>query len=500
MNDARRVDPAGAPVDSTRASLERARARRYQAPVHRRGHLRLLAYFFALASIATGFGIWALVAIGAPKETGAVLIVCVWGVAALGFLGVFWHRLTIAKARWKETQDYLARIQRASDRYRALMEGGADKLLVVEPSTGVVRAANLRARESLEGGERLAGAAGGELGAFERSDGQDAGAGAARPPPTLREFVLASDLERFDAAVRDAVAGGGALVSLGNLHLRGRNGRTIVAAARLVGIELGDERVVQVALRDVTREKEMERQLAVHERLSSIGLLTAGVAHEINNPLEGIGNYLALLEKPDLAPEDRARYLGLVRHGFERVRDIVGQLLRFARPRDGTGSADLTGVVRRALELVRYTDRFKPIEVELVGLDRPLVVVGDAGRLEQLVFNLLLNAAQAMDGHGQVTITARTERGGEHGERELVLVVEDSGPGIAPEHLGRLFDPFFTTSGGTGLGLSVSYGIARAHGGTLTAENRPPRADADGPEGARFVLRLPCPEDRETRA
>ena len=80
----------------------------------------------------------------------------------------------------------------------------------------------------------------------------------------------------------------------------------------------------------VTREKEMDLQLAVHERLSSIGLLTAGVAHEINNPLEGIGNHVKLLGRPDLAPEDRARHLDLVRHGFERIRDIVRDLLRFA--------------------------------------------------------------------------------------------------------------------------------------------------------------------------
>ncbi|MBK7874755.1 MAG: hypothetical protein IPJ77_03225 [Planctomycetes bacterium] len=473
--------------------------------MQRSGHVRLIAFFFLLAAGATAFGIAALVAIGAPRESGGILIVSVWSVAILGFAGVFAHRLTIAKARWKETQDYLARIQRASDRYRALMEGAADKLLVVEPGTGLIREANLRAREALAGGERLpaAGAAeGAAAGVAEGAPSVGQAAGVDRPRTTLRELVLPGDLERLDAAVREAATAGGP-VSLSNLHLHGAGGRTIVVAARLVGIDLEGGHVVQLALRDVTRQKEMERQLAVHERLSSIGLLTAGVAHEINNPLEGIGNYLALLERPDLPPADRARYLELVRHGFARIGDIVRDLLRFARPKNESGTADVAGVVERALKLVRYTERFQGIEVSLDGLDRSLVVVGDAGRLEQLVFNLLLNAAQAMDGNGTIAIAARAERGAESGERELVLSVDDTGPGIAPEHLARLFDPFFSTSGGTGLGLSVSYGIARAHGGTLAAENRPTPGGAETgakPAGARFVLRLPWPEDRGTSA
>jgi two-component system, NtrC family, sensor kinase len=224
--------------------------------------------------------------------------------------------------------------------------------------------------------------------------------------------------------------------------------------------------------------------------MSSIGLLTAGVAHEINNPLEGIGNYVSLLERPDLTAEERRRYLELVRHGFQRIGDIVRDLLRFARPRPGEGTAELGVVVESALKLARYSDRTRGVVVEREGFERPLHVVGDPGRLEQLVFNLLLNAGQVLDGAGRVWIRARTAHDGA-GLRQLELAVEDTGPGIAPEHIDKLFDPFFTTSGGTGLGLPVSYGIARAHGGTLSAENR-----AEG--GARFVLRLPWPEDVRT--
>jgi signal transduction histidine kinase len=238
--------------------------------------------------------------------------------------------------------------------------------------------------------------------------------------------------------------------------------------------------------RALRREQEVQRQLQTAEKLSSVGLLTAGVAHEINNPLEGIGNYLKLLEKDDLDAERRARYLEQVRHGFQRIHQIVAELLRFSRPSAERGRLDLSAVVERGVAMAAYGQQFKQIAVERVGLDRPLTVNGDAGRLEQVLLNLLLNAARAMGGQGRITITgARTTD--ESGRRWVELSVEDEGTGIAPADLDRLFDPFFSASGGTGLGLSVSYGIAKAHGGTLAAANRSAR-------GACFTLRLPAEE------
>jgi signal transduction histidine kinase len=243
--------------------------------------------------------------------------------------------------------------------------------------------------------------------------------------------------------------------------------------------------VRELRLRELARRKAMERQLEISERLGSLGLLTASVAHEINNPLEGIGNYLALMEKDSLPPDQRKRYLELVRHGFHRIRDIVRDLLTFARPSIHDGSADLAQVVRQAIKLAGYGKETKGIGFELQGLDAPLLVPGDPGRLEQVFINLFHNAGRAMAGGG--TITVRAGRAAGNGARApaVEVAVEDSGPGIPPEHLGRLFDPFFSTSGGTGLGLSISYGIVSAHGGTLEAGNR-----AEG--GARFTVRLPA--------
>jgi signal transduction histidine kinase len=123
--------------------------------------------------------------------------------------------------------------------------------------------------------------------------------------------------------------------------------------------------------------------------------------------------------------------------------------------------------------------------VERRGLAAPLPVTGDAGRLEQVVLNLLLNAATAMEGRGRIVLTGARTPGSGGQAAQVELHVDDEGPGIEPSQLDRLFDPFYSGHGGTGLGLSVSYGIVKAHAGTLTAANRERG-------GARFTIRLPA--------
>jgi signal transduction histidine kinase len=241
---------------------------------------------------------------------------------------------------------------------------------------------------------------------------------------------------------------------------------------------------LQEAARYERQQKELERQVQMSERLGSLGLLTAGVAHEINNPLEGIENYLALLEREPVSPEKRKRYLEMIRYGFHRIRDIVRDLSTFARPGKSEGSADLGKVIDQSLKMVRYTKEFKEVTVLRRGLESPLVIPGDPGRLEQVFINLFLNAAKAMHGQGNLSLEAR-RTGAESPQVEIV--VEDDGPGIPKEALAQIFDPFFTTSDGTGLGLSISYGIVCSHGGRIVAENRPQG-------GARFILTLPARE------
>jgi signal transduction histidine kinase len=287
-------------------------------------------------------------------------------------------------------------------------------------------------------------------------------------------------------------------VAHGELRVLDEGGEPLAVDARVVAIDLEESRVLLLALRDLTARTQMEHQLLVRERLSSLGLLTAGVAHEINNPLEGIGNYLSLLGRDGLVPEQRARYLEAVGHGFGRFRDIARDLLRFARPsRAGGRRADLVGVVERALSLVRLSRALSDVEVTAVGLAQPLFVEGDAGQLEQVVVNLLINAARANStgGGGAVTLRARTLQDA-RGTRVVELDVEDDGPGIPERDLERIFDPFFSSTGGTGLGLAVTYGIVSAHAGSIRVRNVEGR-------GACFTIALPLshePASPETDA
>jgi signal transduction histidine kinase len=210
----------------------------------------------------------------------------------------------------------------------------------------------------------------------------------------------------------------------------------------------------------------VEQRLAQQDRLSSIGLLASGIAHEINNPLEGIGNWLAV---GDVAK---------AREGLDRIRSIAKDLLSFARRDPGDGPADVKACVARALDLARYAQVFRGVEVR-DGVPEALPVAAPARLLEQVLLNLLLNAGAVMKGVRRVGIEAF--RNGTTVKIEIL----DSGPGIAAADLPRLFDPFFSRTGGTGLGLCVSHGMVHACGGELLARN-----SSDG--GAVFTVELPA--------
>jgi signal transduction histidine kinase len=303
-------------------------------------------------------------------------------------------------------------------------------------------------------------------------------------PPLL----LATSID--DAALDDAAAD----------HVRGEATRIGIGAAAVTAVLIlalffflrlaeraARQRETELELREVERRRGLERRLAAAERLSSLGLLTAGVAHEINNPLEGIGNYLALLDRYGDDREKRTRYIASVRHGFERIRVLVKDLLSFGRPGAADAACDAGAAVRRAVELARLSKDGGGVAFAIEGFDAPVLVACDSGRLEQVFLNLLLNAAAAIKRAGRASgaVVARAKGGVlEDGAPAVAFVVDDDGPGIPDDVLPKIFDPFFTTGNGTGLGLGVTHGILRAHGGGVVAENRP-----EG--GARFTVTLP---------
>jgi two-component system, NtrC family, sensor kinase len=227
--------------------------------------------------------------------------------------------------------------------------------------------------------------------------------------------------------------------------------------------------------------KSTQAQLVQAEKLSAIGQLVAGVAHELNNPLTSVIGYAQLVEEelragPNARPADEVAHdLRRIAEESERAARIVRNLLAFAR-RQGAARApqDLADVSRRVVALREYGLRMANVELSVDFPTALPMVLADSGQLQQVLLNLFLNAEQAMRGqpHKRLSIAARHDKDA----NAVELTVTDTGHGIEAGNLSRIFDPFFTTRDvgeGTGLGLSICYGIVRDHGGQITVESRP---------------------------
>ncbi|HWP84202.1 MAG TPA: ATP-binding protein, partial [Terriglobia bacterium] len=265
-------------------------------------------------------------------------------------------------------------------------------------------------------------------------------------------------------------------------------------------LENGQEKVLNVAIApllskscewigrliifdDVTDRVALESQLAQAEKLSSLGLLAAGVAHEVNTPLTVISTQAQMLAQQLPPGDQKAKVVEKIIRQTFRAAEIVNSLLNFSRTK-GTalGPVDLNKVIAETLLLLEHPFQAAQIVVE-THLEPGLPLVhGNADKLQQVFLNLFLNAKDAMPQGGQLRITTWTE------QARVRIEVRDNGVGIAPEHLPRIYDPFFTTKGpgrGTGLGLAVSYGIVQEHSGKISAESRPGL-------GTRFELEFPA--------
>ncbi|HEX6558019.1 MAG TPA: ATP-binding protein [Longimicrobiales bacterium] len=229
----------------------------------------------------------------------------------------------------------------------------------------------------------------------------------------------------------------------------------------------------------------MQARVAQSERLASLGMLAAGVAHEVNNPLGAILALTALTveDTPDTDP--RYQNLCEVLRQSERCRDIVKSLLEFSRQsRPGSEQVDVNATLQDTLSLIGSQSLFFNIDVVLDCAEGLPCIMADRVQLQQVFMNLLVNAAQAMQEQGRITVKTRYCPADGHVE----IGVTDTGSGVAAEHLSHIFDPFFTTktSGhGTGLGLSIAYGIVTKHGGTIGVKSQIGR-------GTTFTVRFPA--------
>jgi PAS domain S-box-containing protein len=269
--------------------------------------------------------------------------------------------------------------------------------------------------------------------------------------------------------------------------LKRRDGKQVPIEDSAAPIRDDRGRVCGVVLvfRDVTREREAQAALRRADRLMVTGRLAASVAHEINNPLEAVFNLIYLAINDPATSEGVRSQLGQAIQELNRVAHVTRQTLRFHRTAPGLTKVDVTALLDELMEL--FATRFSSRGIVVKRQHPPaLQIVISPDDFKQVLSNLLANAGDAMPDGGEVTITMASPA--ETGDRQLLIRVEDTGCGIAPENQARIFEPFFTTKGetGTGLGLWVIKQLVEKHGGSVSVQS-----PAEGNTGARFDIHLP---------
>ena len=306
----------------------------------------------------------------------------------------------------------------------------------------------------------------------------------------LEEVFDGPFVEALRAAQRDAPGG----ASLFRVPLAGRAAKAgerlrvniATAPLRAPSGQFGMSTVGNIIIiEDVTERVHLEEQLQISDKMASVGLLAAGVAHEVNTPLTGISSFTQMLLTNADPDDPRTRMLEKIEQQTFRAAKIVNGLLNLSRSSpsnaDEIGPVDVNAVISEVLSLLEPQLLAGKVKVRRDLCPSPALVAGIEHKLQQVFLNLFLNARDAMPKGGWLSVTTTIDTG------QVSAEVADTGSGIPSEHLSRIYDPFFTTKSigrGTGLGLSISYGIVREHEGTLTCQS------AVG-QGTRFTVSLP---------
>jgi len=306
------------------------------------------------------------------------------------------------------------------------------------------------------------------------------------------DLVADSDQDKLRAALATTFAGSPTRVEVSFQHDGGAVGTRVPPVRRIVALAMSrlpeaDPPSVLLVGRDMTGEREMRVRLMESDRLAAVGELVAGVAHEVNNPLSSISAFAQLLLRDGGLTAAQRDSIEVIKSETLRASQVVKDLLAFARRSEPQREPlDLNGVIQRTLRLRGYQLSSNKVTVETdLAADLP-PVVGDARQLQQVCLNLVTNAIQAMATLGGGTLFVSTRR--DAGDERVLLDMRDTGPGIPEAARAHIFEPFFTTKDegeGTGLGLSVSYGIVTAHGGRIEVA-------ATSSAGTTFRVTLPA--------
>ena len=356
-------------------------------------------------------------------------------------------------------------LRESEERYRALVEHAPEAIMVLDVDKGLFVDANAHA-EKLFGFSRETIMTMGPLDFCSEQQGD--GRASCEVVEDEHRKVLEGETAVFEFTHVDAA------------------GREIACQTLLSRLPAAGRRLIRATITDISELKELQEKVRRTEKLAAVGVLAAGVAHEIGNPLMALSMAAQSLERR-ACDEYTQKKLALIREHIDRISRITRQMSDLARPQSGPkASCDLNQVARRAVDMVRHDKRSKDCEIRYELVERLPAVEVVEDELAQVCINLALNAFDAMATNPPDRARRLTIRS-DASDEFVRLSFHDTGPGVPKDIRSRLFQPFFTTKEagrGSGLGLSVSYRILEEHGGTL-------RLDEDVPAGAAFVLELP---------
>ena len=271
-----------------------------------------------------------------------------------------------------------------------------------------------------------------------------------------------------------------------------KNGNTAILGmtASLLRDDKNTVRGIILIFQDITRFVEMEETVRRQKQLAAVGSLAAGIAHEIRNPLASLSGSIQVLQSGLDLEDDDKHLMDIVVRETDRLNMIITEFLEYARPHTSQKEhIQLTSMLEETMMLLKNSKNFKDDVKIKIDMDSQVILKGDAQRLRQVFWNLLINACQAMPRGGEITISTGPCSHADADVRWCEIIIADTGHGIALEHQDKIFEPFFTTrSGGTGLGLAIVYRIIEDHRGSITVETE------EG-KGTKFRIRIPLADE-----